>query len=79
MTDVLDDGILEVSVDMLSGIGIIVMPTPTITLEFVVRIAYAVDVLTDLLTVLIIEVVSVIGVDMLADEDANGLAAVISP
>ena len=75
MTGVLDGGILGVSADMLSDMEIIAVTTPPITLEFVVRISYTVDVLT----VLIIDVVSVIGVEMLANENANGLVAVISP
>ena len=70
----LDGGILVVSDDMLSDMEIIAVTTPPITLDFVVRISYAVDVLT----VLIIDVVSAIDVDMLADENFNGLAAVMT-
>ena len=71
----LDGGILGVSADMLSDMDIIAVTTPPIPLEFVVRISYAVDVLT----VLIIDVVSVIGVEMLANENSNGLVTVICP
>ena len=77
VTDGLTDVIIDVGVDMLTDMGIIVMVTPTITLEFLVGVAYAVDVLTDLLTnllsVLIIDVVTVIDVDMFADETFNPL------
>ena len=75
MAGVLDGGILGVSADMLSDMDIIAVTTPPIPLEFVVRISYAVDVLT----VLIIDVVSVIGVEMLANENSNGLVTVICP
>ena len=71
----LDGGILGVSADMLSDMDIIAVTTPPIPLEFVVRISYAVDVLT----VLIIDVVSAIGVEMLANENSNGLVTVICP
>ena len=68
------------AVDMLSEIENIVMPTPAITLEFVVAIAYSGDVLAGVLSVLITDVVTAIDVvDMLADENANGLAAVMTP
>ena len=93
MTDVIGDGMIIVrvdmlseevviggAVDMLSEIENIVMPTPAITLEFVVAIAYSGDVLADVLSVLITDVVTAIDVvDMLADENANGLAAVMTP
>ena len=82
VNEVLDDvkfGV-GVDVDMLSDIEIVVMATPAITLDLLVGITYAVDVLTDLLTkllsVLIIGVVTVIDVDMLADEIFN---AVMTP
>ena len=38
-----------------------------------------VGVLADLLAVLVIDVVTAIDVDMLADENENGLAAVMTP
>ena len=38
-----------------------------------------VGVLADLLAVLVIDVVTAIDVDMLADENVNGLAAVMTP
>ena len=38
-----------------------------------------IGVLADLLAVLVIDVVTAIDVDMLADENANGLAAVMTP
>ena len=66
---------LGVGVDMLSDTEIIVMPTPAITLEFVVGVAYAGDVLA----VIIIEVVLAIDVVMLADENVIGLAALTTP
>ena len=93
MTDVIDDGMLIVCVDMFSEevviggavdtlpeIENIVIPTPAITLEFVVAIAYAGDVLAGMLSVIITDVVAAIDVvDMLTDENANGLAAVMTP
>ena len=76
------DGML--GVDMLPGMGIIVMATPAIILAFVMGVAYAEDVLVDLLAdalaVKISDVVSAIdAVDMLADENANDLTAVVTP
>ena len=71
---VVADVICGVGVDMLSDIEIIVMATPAITLEVVVGGACA-----DVLTVAIVDVVSAIDVDMLANENANGLAAVTTP
>jgi hypothetical protein len=73
-----------VGVDMLSDMEIIAMATPAITLAFVVGVVYVEDVLVDLLTdalaVIISAVVCVIdAVDLLADENANRLAAVITP
>ena len=77
--DIFPDDILGVGIGMLTGMDIIVVATP-ITLEFV---AYAGDVRVgvsdDLLYVLIIDSVAVIDVDMLVDENANGLAAVMTP
>ena len=70
---------LGVGVDMLSDMEIIVIPIPPITLEFVMRITYAVDVLTDVLNVVITDVVPTIDVDMLTDENAKGLLAVMIP
>ena len=72
---------IMLDVDMLPGMEIIVMGTPVITLDFVVGLAYAVDVLADLLllTVLIIDVAPAIDVDMLDDENADGLAAAMTP
>ena len=89
MTDVIADGMRVVCVDMLSGevlIGvnvdmisgfdtlsemeIIAIATPAITLEFVVEITCAEDVLADVFP---------IDVDMFADENANGLAFVMTP
>ena len=77
VTTVLDDIMFGAAIDMLSDdIEIIVMTIPAVTLEFVVvGAAYAVDVLT----VLIIEVVPAIDIDMLADENTNGFAAVMTP
>ena len=74
VTDSLANGMLGVGVGVLSGMGIIVMAIPAITLDFVVGAgADAVDVLTDLLIVPIIDVVSV------TDENVNGLAVVMTP
>ena len=57
-------------VDMSIDIGIIVMATPAITLAFVVGVSRAVNML---------DVTTVIDVGMLADENANRLAAVMTP
>ena len=75
VADVPADGMLGFGVDMLPGVEIIVMATPAINLEFVVGGAYA-----DVLAVAIFDVVSAIDVvDVLADENVNGLAAVMTP
>ena len=76
------DGMFGVGVDMLSDMEIIAMATPAITLAFVVGVADAEDVLVDLLAgalaVIIGDVVPAIGVvDMLADENVNGLAVTL--
>ena len=73
------DGMFGVGVDILSGMEIIVMATPAIILAFVVGAVYAEDVLVDLLTVILSDVVSAIDVGMLVDENANRLAAVMTP
>ena len=54
------------------------MATPAITWEFVVAEAYPVDVLTDLLEAVTFDVVTVIDVDILADENVNGSEAVMT-
>ena len=77
--DMLTEVMLGVNVDMLSDMEIIVMVNPEVTLEFVVSVAYVVGVRVGVLTVLIIDSVIVIDVDMLADENVNGLAAVMTP
>ena len=74
---ILSDIIFEVVFDMLLDIEIIVMTTPVITFEFVLGAAYAVDVLADVLIVSIFDSVSATDVDMLVNENANGLAAVM--
>ena len=43
------------------------------------EIAYAEDVMTDVLAVKITDILPAIDVDMFADESTNGLAAVITP
>ena len=86
VTDALTDVMLGVSMltDVMLGlgmsidIGIIVTATPAITLEFMVGVARAVNML-GALGVVIVDVVSVIDVDMLADVNANDLAAVMAP
>ena len=79
VNDSLADGMLGVGVGVLSGMETIVMAIPAITLELVVSGADDVDVLTDILAVPIIDVVSDIDVDMIADENVNDLAVVIPP
>ena len=66
-------------VDMLHGVGIVVVTAPVITLEFVVGVTYAVDMLVGLLVATIIDVVPAIDIDILADESVDGLAAVMTP
>ena len=86
VTDALADAVLRVDMltDVILGlgmsidIGIIVTATPAITLEFVVGIARAVNIL-DMLDVVIVDVVSAINVDMLADVNTNDLTAVMTP
>ena len=75
VTDVPADGKLGVSVDMLSGMEIIVTATPAITLE---SVPCVVDVLGDVLVV-VIDIAPAVDVGVLADENVNGLAAVIAP
>ena len=79
MTDVLDEGMLGVSADMLSDMEIIAVTTPPITLEFVLRISYAVDVVADVVTVVIKDAVPAIDADMLTDMSVDGLTAVMAP
>ena len=73
------DGMFGVGVDMFSDdIEIIAMDAPAIILEFVVEIAYAGDVLTDVSAVSISEILPGTDVDTLNDENINGLAAVMT-
>ena len=67
---------LGVVVGMLSGMEIIVMAPPVITLDFVVGISCTVDVLTDTRAVVVFDFVRAIDVDIL---DVNGLATVPTP
>ena len=78
MFGVLADVMLDIGVDMFPDMAIIVLNTPVITLEFVVRVAYAGDVLADLPVAAIIDVVSATDVVMLADEGVHGLVAVMT-
>ena len=86
VTDALTDVMLGVSMltdvilclGMSIDIGIIVTATPAITLEFMVGVARAVNML-NARDVMIVDVVSAINVDMLADVNANDLAAVMTP
>ena len=55
------------------------MATPAITLEFVVETLYAGDALADVLAIVITGAVPATAVDVLADENANRLAAVTTP
>ena len=65
--------------DVMLGVEIIVIVPPVVTLAFVVGLAYAKDSMADLLTITTVDVVSDIGVDMLDDENVNGLAAAMTP
>ena len=72
------NGMLDVSAaDMWSRI--LVMATPATTLELVVGLVYSVDVLLDVLSAVVIDVMPDIDVDMLTDENENGLEAVMTP
>ena len=75
----LKDAMLDVAVDVLPVTDIVAMDAPAITLEFVVEIAYAAGVLTDVSAVPITDVVPDTDVDILNDENVNGLAAVMAP
>ena len=75
--DMMSDGMIGFGVGMLTFVEIIVVVPPAISVEFVVEVAYALDVLADL-AVGIIDVVSDSDVDMLADENANGLVVVVT-
>ena len=76
VTKVLADVMLGVG--MSSGMEIIVMVPPAVTLAFVVGLAYAKDLLADLLAIITIDVVFAIDVAMLAGENVDGLAAVMT-
>ena len=77
--DILSKTILGVIVDMLSEAMVenlsdkdmLVLSTP-VTLEFVVTVSYTADVMAGVLDIIIIDV------DMLADENVNGLSAVMT-
>ena len=66
-------------VAMLSDMEIVVMDAPQITLEFVLGVAYAVDVPAGLLDAIIIGAVPAIDIGMFPDENVHGLAAVMIP
>ena len=65
---------VDICVDTLSDTGVITMATSTIILEFVDGVAYAADTLSDM----VINVLTVIDVEMLAVENANDLADVMN-
>ena len=71
---VVTDVMLVVGVDMLSDVKILVMDAPVIALRFVIGVSYA-----GVLAAFMFDVVFAIDVDMLADENANGLAAATTP
>ena len=75
----LKDVMLDVAADVLPDTDIVAMDTPAITLDFVVEIASAAGVLTDVSAVPITDVVPGTDVDILNDENVNGLAAVVTP
>ena len=76
--DSLTDVMSAVGVDMLPGMENMVATTPAITGAFVVGEAYAVDALTDVLTVVIMGALPAIDVDSLAGKNVNDLAAVMT-
>ena len=76
VTDVAADGMFGVSVDMLlSGMEIIAMATLAIAVE---SVPCVVDVLADVLVV-VIDIAPAVDAGVLADENVNGLVAVIAP
>ena len=75
--DMFSEVILGVSVDVLPDIVIAVMVSPAVTLTGVM--VYAVDVMTDVPSFVTFDVVPAIDVDMFADENVRGLAAVMTP
>ena len=87
VTDVLADGIsgvcIDILIDVMIGVDmgmvcdilIVVTSTAAITLVFVVGIPCAAD---DLVFVIVIDVVFAMDVDMLSDQNPNGLAAVMT-
>ena len=79
MAGVLADVMLRIGLGMFPDMEIIVMDTSVITLEFVVRVTYTGDMLADLPDAELIDVVSATDVDILTDENANDLAAVMTP
>ena len=70
-TDLMDDIIFDVGVDILPDMWIVVMDT----LKFFGNVADAVDVLT----AVIVDIVSTSNVDMLTGGNENGLATVMTP
>ena len=78
LVDPLPELILGVGWETLPEMEVIVMPTPAITLNFVVGVANTVDALTDELIVAITGVVNVIDVEILTDKNVNGLVAVMT-
>ena len=77
--DTLSAVIITVGVGMLSDMEIVRMANPEISLDFAVPVTYVVDIVADALTALIVGSVTAADVDMLADETANGFAAVMTP
>ena len=69
---------LDVALDMLTDTGIFSMDTPGISLNFVVETAYTGDALTNVSAVPKTDVVSGTNVVILANENANGLVAVMT-
>ena len=74
---------LVVDVDVLSGMEIIVVVNPAITLGFMVGVSYTVDmpdgVLINVLSVAKVGNVTDTNVSMLADDNVNVLAAAMTP
>ena len=73
------DSKLGIAVDMLSDTDVFNVDTPAINLEFMVETVNTGNVMTDMSAIPITDVAYGTDVDILANENANGLAAVRTP
>ena len=73
------DSKLDIAVDMLSDTDVFTMDTPAMNLEFMVETVNTGNVLADMSAIPITDVAYGTDVDILANENLNGLAAVRTP